>query len=818
MEKYKKINIPYFTLIEAPHGYGKTFYINKLLENKKLDTYSISGSEIYFDLKKLETFINKKDNHVLTLDNINLFINYNEIVDFLENLILKPLKNIKIIVSSNKKTNLSFEKLDNNCIYLDINLLKITEDDYKALFKENNLRVEKTDLDFLTETEGWNLAIDLYIKLKKGNISYRFFNELLAKSIKKTLTNELTYKNKDDYFIDFLPKIFKNDIDTLFIEDEFYWEESALKEKDLIHSILLIDKSINICNNNLLEKGANILNFITRKIYFLSLIGDYLEIDNCLELGEKHLENSKDKDKIAFLYQKANRQRFLCNHEKVFEIIEQINSFKSIEKEIINLQNKTYILEGLTHYQKGDYDKTRESYNKAILLADNLFNVNLSNEIKIMLAFLDVWEGKTSNINSEEIFNIIEYSHEKKQPLMFLNFAFYLILGEKLDIEKGIEIINKTKEISKKLGYKYLLPLIYDIEARIYRYSKDYEKALYCHKKALELIPENSFDYFQASLNQCLTFIRSNFKEKGQEQFEKLLIKTKENNIIGLYNQIDVLLKELKNEKIEVHNQNKININENSLYTIKINTFGKFQVFVNDKEIYEWKRKKTKKLFAYLITNQRGIHRESLAEMLFSSEITENPLKNLDVNIHSLRKTLEPERKNKASSVIMFKDSCYLFNWSYTFSFDFIELEKNYLLWKKEKNEDKKITFSNKIIELYKGTFLEELDFADDWLEQREDFLKKFLDISHWLANLFIDKSEYEEAEIILNNILKFEKINEIAFILLLETAEQKKDFDLLKKTYAKAENNFKKINDSLPTNEITATFKKIYSKFNLKI
>lgn len=593
------------------------------------------------------------------------------------------------------------------------------------------------------------------------------------------------------------------------INNDRYWEYCALKADNINDALVFIERAEKIAKAN---NSDNLLNILTRKIHFLALLARYNDIDTLIEEAEKNYQASNIISKVAFLYQKANRLRFLCQHEKVLEIVSNILAFNSSDRKVLFLQNKTYVLAGLTYYQSGDYDKTRENYHRGLLLAEKSFDDSLALEIKIMLSFLDAFEGKIAeyNITIEDI----EKVPEKKQTVMLLNLAFYWILGDNLNIEKGLELINKTRYIAQKLRYDFLIPLIYDIEARIYRYSKEYEKALFFHEEVLKTIPDNSFDFLQAKLNQALTLLRLNRKEEAYNSFEFLINKAQSTNSSGMIRQLEAI--ENKNQTEVVTNQQN-EVKSKDIQKIKITTFGKFEVRIGETVITEWKRKKTKNLLAYLITNPRGIHRESLAEMLFPSDLIDNPLKNLDVHIHSLRKILEPNRKTKESSFIIFRDSCYQFNWDYPYEIDFVTFSDLYNNLTKQGLKDNNLDMVTNFLSIYQGQFLEEIDFADDWFEQREEFFSKFIDISYQLSDFMIKKQAYEHFEGIVNNIIKYDKTNEKAYLKLFEIAEKKNDLTLLKNAYQRAVLNFKKIYNSELPNDLILSYNQINNKINTK-
>ena len=66
----------------------------------------------------------------------------------------------------------------------------------------------------------------------------------------------------------------------------------------------------------------------------------------------------------------------------------------------------------------------------------------------------------------------------------------------------------------------------------------------------------------------------------------------------------------------------------------------------------------------------------------------------------------------------------YFFNKNFIYKSDIEDFKKLYINFTKEYNEDSRKTLALKIIDIYKGDFLPEIDFADYWIAERESYRK----------------------------------------------------------------------------------------------
>ena len=167
-------------------------------------------------------------------------------------------------------------------------------------------------------------------------------------------------------------------------------------------------------------------------------------------------------------------------------------------------------------------------------------------------------------------------------------------------------------------------------------------------------------------------------------------------------------------------------IDEDSwLWKIKIYTFGKFKVFVDDYEIKEWKGEKTLKLLKVLIAlGGEEINVNRIIDILWDNVDFVKSKQNFEFTLRKLRNVLNDKEKKliklKNNKVSLNKDYVWIDVWNF---------DKLYFLLKyhKNKNNPRDIfdNYKEKIIDLYKGDFLESEE--DLWIEDlRENYRKKF--------------------------------------------------------------------------------------------
>ncbi|MBC7476089.1 MAG: tetratricopeptide repeat protein, partial [Candidatus Sericytochromatia bacterium] len=458
------------TILEAPSGYGKTYYLNNLLPNIynektiRIDIHDfIHRPELLFEelknicLKSNLPYCNsltaydwyqvwkESDSFTFIIENYHLVSNL--INDFISFFIYKSLDNIQFIISSRQKIDLPFENIfvQDKAQYLDLSSLKLSLNQTKKIWSDNKLEWSDKDEEFYNYYDGWNKGIFLYLQKQKNMIKQKLFNQLIESSIKDVTEQYINKQvNKTINEIDTLPDIFQNKIKLSYQNKVEYWLYLAQNKKLNPENVqIFLERALNISYSN--DDLENIINISSKLGRSYSLSSDFSKVDLVLSNSEQFVNLTKSESRISWYYLKANRLRQLCQHDQAIELAKKILLIKSNTNISLHLQTKAMVLIGLTEYQQGNYEETRKYYNKVLLLSDSENNFSLNLEINIMLAFLDRWEGKENIILPDNILELINNQSLKAQPIMLLNLAFYGLLGEKVDLELAVKILSKIK-------------------------------------------------------------------------------------------------------------------------------------------------------------------------------------------------------------------------------------------------------------------------------------------------------------------------------------------------------------------------------------
>jgi len=571
--------LPLLTVIEAPAGYGKTTFARKLcaeFPNFPLLEYNYpgTGGDIFFDnLSRLcadihvpfaytkeifdwyRVWNSATTPFILFLDDFLQLKPEERVRNFLAYLLKNPLPKLHLIISTSTQLNLPIQDLlsSGSGKYLELNDLNLSLEEMKNLWQEEKIEWSKEDDETFNYFSGWPGGIALYLRYRKREISRTVYAKVLQDYVSQAI-NPLSKKINENHNlrqekqilaeVEKLPKVLSDRLTSQLKKDPEYWIYLANEDKQTPdQAILLLQRAMALTET----QGSNQLNVITRMAHNYSLLAEYRKLDALLLKGEKYLENSPLVDRFAWLYLKANRLRQLCHYEESEKLLNDLVAEKATGQASLNFQTRARVLLGLIEYQRGNYEQTRNYYRQAMLLAKSEFNEILVMELQIMSAFLEVWEGRDSITLPESITEIIDKQPKKTQPLMWLNLAFFWILGEQIDLSLTGEIISRIKELSFSLGWSYLNPLIIDVEARLKRYIGEYKEAFILHQQAVSGLEPDTFEYYHALLNQALTMLKQGKKEAANKLLQEIRERTEKNGSLGLCREAKVLLGEKEN-------------------------------------------------------------------------------------------------------------------------------------------------------------------------------------------------------------------------------------------------------------------------------
>lgn len=220
-----------------------------------------------------------------------------------------------------------------------------------------------------------------------------------------------------------------------------------------------------------------------------------------------------------------------------------------------------------------------------------------------------------------------------------------------------------------------------------------------------------------------------------------------------------------------------------SFYDISMQSFGRIEFKVRGSVISEdnWKRKMRKTILAYmLLYPERKLTKERAIELFFPDspiESVENIFHQSISNIRSAVKETQTLSMNCEGSLvkeatpeyILYTDKVLQLNPDYFYFCDaklFNEYFNSVFAGKLSSSE--KISVSKNAVELYKGKFMEGVYLR--WCDElRAEFESKFIKICTGLNAELIKSKNYEEVVIYGDKIMSTDKLNEQAYLSLIE-------------------------------------------------
>jgi DNA-binding SARP family transcriptional activator len=842
--------------IEAPGGYGKTHYIEQIwaefqgikikyefnknnpesfFENLRqlCKEQNISGPEFNDPLSWYKAWNNEKKSFLFVVDDFHSNNFGQEIIRFWSYFFKNILSNKYFIFASRNKTNLpvQYAIMADKGAYLDKTKLKFTVLGMRKLFLEQNLDWNDQALKFYNYCYGWPAAVKIFMEYKKGNLDEAVFNYLLANSVTDLFSpvcndisgifNPALQENLEAYFLelDSWAPLWKDKIFETSRSFPEYWLHKASHESNRLSvTKIYLDRALNLIeiNERAGENRDDLMLQVLNKIALtLSLFGKFKEARVTIMQAEKYFGLGSKEEQVFYLYLKAHLLRNICKYPEAILLSGEILSFKCDTKNCLEIQNLTRELLGLIEFQKGNYEKAKIYINNVLAFSQADKNEAMILRIRLILELIEICEGKPMSSRPVKYIKLIEKHPSVFQPDMFLYLEQCCTFAEKIEPENTGEIIKKLENIENNLEWHFLRPLILNIEARIKRLNREYDKAINYHKQALELLEDNSFDYLQVSLDLGITILREGNKDKAISVLEDTFSKAGKTGAAGICRKINLIL-----ECIRKADEPKTIVNvlpkPSQLPVLSVKMFGGFQAEIGGRVINKWPRKKAKNLLIYLLLNPSGIHREILADLLSSSE---DPLKVLDVNIHCLRKIFEPAKKSRESSFIIFRDSCYFFNWDYPLHWDVKNFNTLYQEWKglEKDNNNKSAALAREILFLYQGPLLPEPEFKNEWITERGMFKKKAKEILralilNILKNDVPSMNQLAEAEERCEKFIETDPYDEYGYYLYLELARIKKDKHLAKEIYQRMLTIFSGEFDLLPSPEVQKIYSEIFS------
>lgn len=830
-------------LCVAPTGYGKTKqleYWKASLSAKHIATINLYAAQIFdlnaqayfceaatqLGLAKTQATAQAIENHLRQRqealwwfqDDADVFLQLPEVATFWERLFQHRPEQLGIVFNGQVFPNLDLSQwLAEGAAHYGRQELTWTQDTLNHYKTDSALPWTPKTEALVQHSQGWPLAVILAVQGQQQGLD--------TSAIEIQLQKRLSTRQNTSYYWTHPPSDFWQRLQSkAFKTHAQYWLQQAMTVEDLSQRRAHLYRSAGLS-----DEPNHQLKVLTYLAHQYLQAGQWKDCDRLLHRAEKIMENPEvleNTDRAAWYYLSANRARQRSHYAQAHHYLDQLQTLRG--GEVTKFQTRAVQLRGLTYYQQGQYHQTEPLYQQALALADHDGNTAMQLEIHSMLFFLKALQENNNSPDEEEqsvnpLLEQVKQLPLTRQPLIYLNLVFAQILGERIDVNLAQTLLDQAKHIAEALNWDSLWPLIWDVEARLWRFLKKDEHALHLHQQAIERLEPESFAALYAQLNYGLTLLRQKDPQQGFEVLRHVLIQARQNGSQGLVREAEALLPDtLLSQSLPAASAPSSPsaipaqiVQKGSSTYLRIQTFGGFQVYLNDEPVTRWPRKKSRHILIQLLQHSHSMHRETLADWLTGQDDLEQALRSLDVHIHALRKVLEPHRKGKqASQFIHFQDACYRFNRKSHYQWDAEKFTEGYEYWLKHKTNPENLAHIEKTLQLYQGPFLPELDFADLWQAEREHYQRQARELTLWCAQCCEDKQEPEQARAHLTRWLQWEPTCTAVFEHLFAQALHHKDLRQLENWGEQMEQTFIDAGEAIPQ-ELKQIYQSAYQQLS---
>jgi LuxR family maltose regulon positive regulatory protein len=579
----------------------------------------------------------------------------------------------------------------------------------------------------------------------------------------------------------------------LYTISQLYYREGHLKYEKIIE---LLTEAITICNeDNILSLKADITRMLGNvyhdwgdSIKAIHYFEQALSIDTDVYKKFRAMVNIIYDYSSAGLYSKA--KEYLSQTEELY------NKYPSLFIKRFLLRCKATF-----HFELGDFEESIKNYT---VLNELEFKNNIKHYIvfsyvnigeayyylrKYDLAMKNFEIAKDYNENNYEYHNIlIQYLKTKLSVRIKPAAENESILLKTLEFHETNNILLQKIQIEFHLADYYLSSGMFDSAAK---YLSD------CLKLSSE---KQYFSFLEQEILNSRHLFDFAISRPELAEFKKF-IRTLFENVRGRLELNWISDNYRKRLAGEIHNT----------YDLSITAFGKLEFKLRGETIPEtqWVRKKSKLILAYLLAEQnRLLTKDKMIDEFFQ----DIPPENVDAVFHNtlsnMRTALKVKydfpneadsktRKDKESSfkwspaLLIYEDKTLRWNPDFYYSSDCIKFDKLYnSAFSANTNTDDKITFCMQASKLYQGEFLP--GYYESWCEEkRQNYSNMFIKLCFELISLQRKKKSFAEIVKYADRILKFDKLNEEAYISLIEAYSEMGEINTAKDTFSLMLKNF---------------------------
>ncbi len=563
-------------------------------------------------------------------------------------------------------------------------------------------------------------------------------------------------------------------------------------------------------------------------------------------LGSKYYDEilllMKEAEEISSKYE---TDKFIPNiynlngriHLNKGEFVKSLHYFESNLARENNIYRRFQTLSDIVilHSWSGDYKKAKEYYDESEQLYKRYNLVHLERDLIRLNALLRFeagdYEGAVEGLG---VLNNLD----KKNNIVSFTLTYHLILseahmlmGEYSKSKEHLEIAEKhrdPKDEYLKLELDYHKALIdkntgtgSKTEKTLLNTLKQYEESRSVYDISQVQFQLADHYFRKGELQTSLSFLKNSFETANRNHYYSFLIQ----HFINFRYLFDMAVNEkimtdfvhhLKNlvaERNELpwlspKSQMRLSREFAVLDDITLTTFGGTEILVRGNSVTEdlWIRKKSKLLLIYLLVNQGlRIQKDKVLGIFFSelsADSADNIFHQAITNIRNVIKTNSPlvgsgkkagKKENTKTEVspsfIVYEDKILQMDPEFKYNIDVLEFNKLAArVTSPETDNDEKVSFAKKAIELYRGEFLP--GYYDEWIEEMRSVLShKYTETVEILLAILKKRNKYEELINYSEKLLLIDKLHEEAFYYLIyaykaignETMAKKKNSQLLK-------------------------------------
>lgn len=355
-------------------------------------------------------------------------------------------------------------------------------------------------------------------------------------------------------------------------------------------------------------------------------------------------------------------------------------------------------------------------------------------------------------------------SRKQEYESILVKMQLALVESDSGRFGSAIELLNNCCVYLIEAGDKDALARAYFHLAHVSFLSKRYESIGQYIENIEGLVDELGYDDFLVVegrnailfLQYCVT------RKIGRKLLTKILYKIREQSID---NESQRRPPVFTRSGVEIHP------------LLQVTSFGSIQVQVNGRRVEEdeWRSKRSKELFIYLLLCREPRTREHLSTALWPDLSPSRGTSNFHINLYRARRATLPV-------VFTYVEGKYAINPEINIDFDVNEFRR--LLQKAfDKRTDNKLVYLEKALKLYKAPFAQ--DMYSDWIETyRRRLEDEYINALFSAVRCYGEQKRFQQSILLMAKAITSDPYNDEAYFKMMECQLANEDKTSAYRTY----------------------------------